>query len=157
MSVALQLPVGAGTITPAGAEPDIPARIVWPFGADAENVRRLRAGWRLAALKIAQATTIAIDPEGLTQARAWTTMRSTISSPGSTPPSTTGSAPAVWERSTTPTAWSTRNAAVRCRRVAHHRHFDHPDGPPFEHQPGRHRPGRAGRRDDPDVELPSLK
>jgi len=67
MSVALQLPVGAGTITPAGAEPDIPARIVWPFAADPENVRRLRAGWRLAA-EIAQASTIAIDIEGLSRA-----------------------------------------------------------------------------------------
>ena len=67
MSVSLQLPVGAGTITPAGAEPDLPARIVWPFAADPENVRRLRSGWRLAA-EIALASTIAIDPEGLTRA-----------------------------------------------------------------------------------------
>ncbi|GAA4955151.1 GMC family oxidoreductase N-terminal domain-containing protein [Yinghuangia aomiensis] len=53
ISVALQLPTGAGSITPSGAEVSDPARIVWPFAADPDNRARLRDGWRLAARVVA--------------------------------------------------------------------------------------------------------
>ena len=60
VSVSLQLPDGEGTITPASADPDEPARIVWPFASIASNQRRLRDGWRLAA-QIALASGAALD------------------------------------------------------------------------------------------------
>ncbi|WP_436775199.1 GMC family oxidoreductase [Yinghuangia sp. YIM S09857] len=53
VSVALQLPTGAGSIVPTGAAVDDPARIVWPFAADPDNRARLRDGWRLAARVVA--------------------------------------------------------------------------------------------------------
>jgi choline dehydrogenase len=64
ISVSLQLPVGAGTITPTNADPAAPARIAWPFAAIPENVRRLREGWRLAA-RVSRATGLSSDRAGL--------------------------------------------------------------------------------------------
>jgi choline dehydrogenase len=60
ISVSLQLPDGAGTVTPTSADPAAPARIVWPFAGIAENVRRIREGWRLAA-RATEASGIAIE------------------------------------------------------------------------------------------------
>jgi choline dehydrogenase-like flavoprotein len=60
ISVSLQLPDGAGTITPTSADPAAPARIAWPFAAIPSNVRRLREGWRLAA-RISHETGLASD------------------------------------------------------------------------------------------------
>ncbi|WTW99558.1 GMC family oxidoreductase N-terminal domain-containing protein [Streptomycetaceae bacterium NBC_01309] len=53
VSVALQLPTGAGSIVPTGVGVGDPARIVWPFAADPDNRARLRDGWRLAARVVA--------------------------------------------------------------------------------------------------------
>jgi choline dehydrogenase len=50
VSVALQLPDGEGSIEPTGAALDGPPIISWPFTGMPSNVRRLREGWRLAAL-----------------------------------------------------------------------------------------------------------
>lgn len=61
MSVSLQLPDGEGSITPTSLEPDAAPLIRWPFAGIAENRRRLREGWRIAA-RIAQASGIATDP-----------------------------------------------------------------------------------------------
>lgn len=60
MSVSLQLPDGEGSITPTSLDPDAPPLIAWPFAGIAENARRLREGWRLAA-RIAAATEIVTD------------------------------------------------------------------------------------------------
>jgi choline dehydrogenase len=49
ISVSLQRPAGAGRLRAASADPKDPARIEWPFAGIADNVRRLREGWRLAA------------------------------------------------------------------------------------------------------------
>ena len=59
-TVALQLPNGAGSITATSADPSEPALISWPFAADADNVRRLREGWRT-SLEIAGATGLVTD------------------------------------------------------------------------------------------------
>ena len=59
-TVALQLPNGAGSITPTSADPAAPPLIAWPFAADADNVRRLREGWRT-SLHIADATGLVTD------------------------------------------------------------------------------------------------
>jgi choline dehydrogenase len=64
VSVSLQQPVGAGTVSAASADPAAPARIDWPFAGLAENVRRLREGWRLAA-RIVQASGMSTDRAGL--------------------------------------------------------------------------------------------
>jgi choline dehydrogenase-like flavoprotein len=61
ISVALQLPDGAGSVTAAGVRTDEPARIVWPFADMAGNTARLREGWRLAA-RVAAASGIVEDP-----------------------------------------------------------------------------------------------
>ncbi|MGW0658480.1 GMC family oxidoreductase [Streptodolium elevatio] len=53
VSVALQLPTGAGSVVPTGGGVGDPARIVWPFAADPDNRARLRDGWRLAARVVA--------------------------------------------------------------------------------------------------------
>lgn len=60
ISVALQLPTGAGSIVPTGAGVGEPARIVWPFAADPDNRARLRDGWRLAA-RVVAASGIALE------------------------------------------------------------------------------------------------
>jgi choline dehydrogenase len=59
-TVALQLPNGAGSITPTSADPGAPPLIAWPFAAEADNVRRLREGWRV-SLEIAKATGLVTD------------------------------------------------------------------------------------------------
>jgi choline dehydrogenase len=59
-TVALQLPNGAGSITPTAADPAAPPLIAWPFAADADNVRRLREGWRV-SLEIAKASGLVTD------------------------------------------------------------------------------------------------
>jgi choline dehydrogenase len=59
-TVALQLPNGAGSITATSADPSDPPLISWPFAADADNVRRLREGWRT-SLEIAGATGLVTD------------------------------------------------------------------------------------------------
>jgi choline dehydrogenase len=64
ISVSLQLPVGAGTVTPTSADPEAPARIAWPFAAIPENIRRLREGWRLAA-RVSREMGLSSDPAGL--------------------------------------------------------------------------------------------
>jgi choline dehydrogenase len=64
ISVSLQLPDDHGTIHPTSLEADAPARISWPFTAADSNVRRLRAGWRLAGEVIAS-TDIVIDRSAL--------------------------------------------------------------------------------------------
>jgi choline dehydrogenase len=69
ISVSLQLPDGAGTITPSSADPAAPARIAWPFAAIPSNVRRLREGWRLAA-RVSHETGLASDRAELDAARA---------------------------------------------------------------------------------------
>jgi len=60
VSVALQLPVGEGSVTPSGTDLLGPADIRWPFTEDPENVRRLRGGWLLAA-RIARASGLMLD------------------------------------------------------------------------------------------------
>ncbi|WP_406279243.1 GMC family oxidoreductase [Embleya sp. NBC_00896] len=60
ISVSLQLPHGAGTVTATGPDPSAPARITWPFLAMPENVSRMRAGWRLAA-RVAGESGILLD------------------------------------------------------------------------------------------------
>ena len=59
-TVALQLPNGAGSITPTSADPGAPPLIAWPFAAEADNVRRLREGWRV-SLEIAKASGLVTD------------------------------------------------------------------------------------------------
>jgi choline dehydrogenase len=59
-TVALQLPNGAGSITPTSSDPASAPLIAWPFAADADNVRRLREGWRT-SLEIANATGLVTD------------------------------------------------------------------------------------------------
>jgi choline dehydrogenase len=49
ISVSLQRPLGRGRISLASPDPAQPGRIEFPFAGIAENVRRLREGWRLAA------------------------------------------------------------------------------------------------------------
>ena len=60
MSVSLQLPDGEGSITPTSLDPNAPPTISWPFAAIAENARRIREGYRIAA-RIARASGIATD------------------------------------------------------------------------------------------------
>ncbi|MCF2533639.1 GMC family oxidoreductase [Yinghuangia soli] len=60
ISVALQLPTGAGSIAPTGRGVGDPAHIVWPFAADPDNRARLRDGWRLAARVVAESE-LALD------------------------------------------------------------------------------------------------
>jgi choline dehydrogenase len=62
ISVSLQRPLGEGRLAPASADPKDPARIEWPFAGIAENVRRLREGWRLAA-RIVEAGGLSSDTE----------------------------------------------------------------------------------------------
>ncbi|MYV97051.1 GMC oxidoreductase [Streptomyces sp. SID3343] len=69
ISVSLQLPAGAGTVSPTGTDPSAPARITWPFLAMPDNVRRLRAGWRLAAT-IARESGILLDARDADDAAA---------------------------------------------------------------------------------------
>ncbi|CAB4729360.1 MAG: glucose-methanol-choline oxidoreductase [Actinobacteria bacterium] len=64
MSVSLQLPDGEGSITPTSLDPDAAARISWPFAGIAENVRRIREGYRISA-RLAEASGIAIDHDAL--------------------------------------------------------------------------------------------
>ena len=64
VSVSLQLPVGRGSVTPASADPTVPAQIRWSFTGEPENVRRLREGVRLAA-RIADASGMATDRAAL--------------------------------------------------------------------------------------------
>jgi choline dehydrogenase len=64
VSVSLQLPVGTGSVTPSGADPADPAQIRWSFTGEAENVRRLREGMRMAA-EVADASELAIDRAAL--------------------------------------------------------------------------------------------
>jgi choline dehydrogenase len=64
ISVSLQLPDGAGTITPTSADPTAPARIAWPFAAIPTNIERLREGWRLAT-RVSAATGLVTDREEL--------------------------------------------------------------------------------------------
>jgi choline dehydrogenase len=59
-TVALQLPNGAGSITPTSADPSAAPLIAWPFAAEADNVRRLREGWRV-SLEVAKATGLVTD------------------------------------------------------------------------------------------------
>jgi choline dehydrogenase len=61
ISVSLQLPEGHGSVSLVGADPSARPRLVWPFAGIAQNLRRLREGWRLAA-RIAAASGIAADP-----------------------------------------------------------------------------------------------
>jgi choline dehydrogenase len=68
ISIALQLPEGTGSITPESSDPRARARIVWPFAGLAENVRRLREGWRLAA-RIVEASGLSSDPDDLARKR----------------------------------------------------------------------------------------
>lgn len=60
MSVSLQLPDGEGSVAAAGAGPEDPAQIAWPFTAAPSNVARLRSGWRTAA-QIAQGSGLLLD------------------------------------------------------------------------------------------------
>ena len=64
MSVSLQLPDGEGSITPTSLDPDAAPRISWPFAGIAENVRRIREGYRISA-RLAEASGIAIDHDAL--------------------------------------------------------------------------------------------
>ena len=64
VSVALQLPVGTGSVTPVSADPTTLACIRWSFTGEPENVRRLREGVRIAA-QIADASGLAIDRPAL--------------------------------------------------------------------------------------------
>ena len=66
MSVSLQLPDGEGSITPTSLDPDAAAHIGWPFAAIAENIRRIREGYRMAA-RIARATGITTDADAITR------------------------------------------------------------------------------------------
>ena len=59
-TVALQLPNGAGSITPTAADPAASPLIAWPFADDHDNVRRLREGWRI-SLEIANASGLVSD------------------------------------------------------------------------------------------------
>jgi choline dehydrogenase len=71
ISVALQLPTGAGHIVPTGPDVGDPALITWPFAGDPDNLRRLREGWRLAA-RVVAASGLALDP-GASERAAETT------------------------------------------------------------------------------------
>jgi choline dehydrogenase len=62
ISVSLQRPLGRGRISLASADPAQPGRIEFPFAGIAENVRRLRAGWRLAAALVETAG-LSSDPQ----------------------------------------------------------------------------------------------
>lgn len=64
ISVALQLPNGAGTIRPTGPDVTDAPLITWPFADDADNRRRLREGWRLAA-RVVAASGLALDPKAV--------------------------------------------------------------------------------------------
>jgi choline dehydrogenase len=64
ISVALQLPDGAGSVRPAGGDDPDALHITWPFIHEQENVRRLREGWRLAC-RLIEATGLAVDPSAL--------------------------------------------------------------------------------------------
>jgi choline dehydrogenase len=59
-TVSLQLPNGAGSITPTTADPAAPPLIEWPFADDDDNVRRLREGWRV-SLEIAKVSGLVTD------------------------------------------------------------------------------------------------
>ncbi|MDI2129638.1 GMC family oxidoreductase [Yinghuangia seranimata] len=61
ISVALQLPDGAGSVVPGGPAPEDPAVITWPFADLPGNVARLADGWRLAARVVAESG-LALDP-----------------------------------------------------------------------------------------------
>ena len=60
ISASLQLPVGSGSVALASAEANARPRLHWPFAGIAENARRLREGWRLAA-RIALASGVLAD------------------------------------------------------------------------------------------------
>jgi choline dehydrogenase len=62
ISVSLQRPLGSGRMRPASVDPRAPAHIEWPFPGLAENVCRLREGWRLAA-RIVEAGKLSSDPD----------------------------------------------------------------------------------------------
>jgi choline dehydrogenase len=62
ISVSLQQPAGTASISATSADPRAPARIDWPFAGIAENVRRLREGWRLAAA-IVETSGLCADPD----------------------------------------------------------------------------------------------
>ena len=69
ISVALQLPDGAATITPNALDPTTKARISWPFASIPSNVSRLADGWRL-GLDLISASGLAIDLDAVDLARA---------------------------------------------------------------------------------------
>ena len=71
VSVALQLPDGAGRIVPASLDPADKACIEWPFAAIGSNVERLMAGWRL-GLEIIAASGLTIDDDAVDAARRTT-------------------------------------------------------------------------------------
>ena len=71
ISVSLQLPDGAGTVTPTGPGADAPARITWPFVGVSDNVARLREGRRL-AVEVARGSGILVDSRDVDRAAALT-------------------------------------------------------------------------------------
>jgi choline dehydrogenase len=64
ISVSLQRPSGTGSIAATRADPREPGRIEFPFAGLAENVRRLREGWRLAA-RIVETAGLSTEPDAL--------------------------------------------------------------------------------------------
>ena len=62
VSLSLQLPTGEGSIRLQSLEPETPPHIDWPFARFAENIARMREGWRLTA-RITAESGIALDSD----------------------------------------------------------------------------------------------
>ncbi len=64
ISVSLQLPEGSGSVSLVSSDPAARPQLEWPYAGIAENVRRLREGWRLAA-RIAETSALCTEPSAL--------------------------------------------------------------------------------------------